>query len=1096
MSTTKNVSMGFKAKDETIQVRPTIYIGLGGSGMEVLSRLRKLHFFRFGKVGLPCMRYLWLDTDDTAMLDGRKDAKIKDLLFRDEEFIDLSVPDEDFKDIISNPHKNAHIHDWLDPAVKALPEIMKGAAQNRQAGRLSFFAHYETIKDAVNSLRSSLMNAGMAEEMTKAVEDGGAGFENYDESKLEIVIVNSLAGGTGAGTAIDFGFFLRDQDDSWKHSTVVKAYSFLASHFFSPSTEQGRVTHANNMAYLMELEYYGTRRDMVDLKNVGVDLTSKHDFRVQWSRNEDAKVVIGPPFDFCYLIDNQSTGGASPLPLMSKEPYEMLAQYLFMKFTGSGFASKLHSAGDNMKGYLLDDVIMKYSDGNRDFHDDKFAQRYCGLGLSHVYVPSDEIRRSCAARMSLDLLDHWLRKSDTSEGVVVQKQQLRQEFGLDYKSLLTRFFKANDGTDWREWLHGEINAGTSNLQQQLQSGDVQSLDRTVNKHFSCLRSHFEKKSNQPTSDWGQVAASMILDIPLQVIEETREAISKTYRSWAQRSHRGLDYCITSFSALAGLLPSEIERHADRKAEVERKLGRSKARLQKLVSYIRDEQSSSITQTCSLKALINETLGLMKLYFDMQLEKLALDQIIDHHHQLQVYLGSVISTDPNTGEKQGGCGLLLTCQKLEKDLQWLRLRLQDDLRAAESAGVQITAYRVSEPEAYKHYYKLRAPGSTKTLDIGFNEIEKLEADVLNELNYQKDGRKVQVGDVSQLSDYVNAVGASDLKATIERHALSWFSETKNQMKLDLLDHLGHWDAERISGVRQVLKWAEPWSGMRYGSMTTQKLMLIGMHEDHTNNERLRALIDDVVAGSKPPPVTTSTLDAPKDAIWVATEVHGLPAFAVPNIDVYEKAYQESLGTTERHSTCRTHIFNPIIPMGDKAASDHLNVVNILTTGILFGILDAEKNAAEKDHKVPCVFGYLDETQAPARYVNLDYWKRAIKFLKSSNDNLRFIEDENVKLRRLLDDDARKRLLRAIVLTLDAGKRFGIRKINSTSNPNGEDVVSAEYTVIRDLQSKLMDDLGWSVRDDFIPYWNALSDGQRKEGLRCLEDDEMTLYIPEA
>ena len=44
-------------------IRPTVLIGLGGSGKEVLMRLRRLFYERHGTVGLPITQYLWFDTD-------------------------------------------------------------------------------------------------------------------------------------------------------------------------------------------------------------------------------------------------------------------------------------------------------------------------------------------------------------------------------------------------------------------------------------------------------------------------------------------------------------------------------------------------------------------------------------------------------------------------------------------------------------------------------------------------------------------------------------------------------------------------------------------------------------------------------------------------------------------------------------------------------------------------------------------------------------------------------------------------------------------------------------------------------------------------
>ncbi|MCC7431515.1 hypothetical protein IT568_11770, partial [bacterium] len=49
-----------------VPVKPTLFIGLGGSGKEVLIRLRRLFYEKYRMVGLPIMEFLWFDTDTAA----------------------------------------------------------------------------------------------------------------------------------------------------------------------------------------------------------------------------------------------------------------------------------------------------------------------------------------------------------------------------------------------------------------------------------------------------------------------------------------------------------------------------------------------------------------------------------------------------------------------------------------------------------------------------------------------------------------------------------------------------------------------------------------------------------------------------------------------------------------------------------------------------------------------------------------------------------------------------------------------------------------------------------------------------------------------
>lgn len=50
-----------------LPIRPTLYIGLGGTGKEVLLRLRRRVCDEFGTQTLPWTRFLYIDCDDSAM---------------------------------------------------------------------------------------------------------------------------------------------------------------------------------------------------------------------------------------------------------------------------------------------------------------------------------------------------------------------------------------------------------------------------------------------------------------------------------------------------------------------------------------------------------------------------------------------------------------------------------------------------------------------------------------------------------------------------------------------------------------------------------------------------------------------------------------------------------------------------------------------------------------------------------------------------------------------------------------------------------------------------------------------------------------------
>ena len=72
-------------------IRPTLFLGLGGTGKEVLLRLRRRFYERMGVTGLPCTSYLWLDTDtrDCLAFGEGVEETFSTVAFKPEETVPL-----------------------------------------------------------------------------------------------------------------------------------------------------------------------------------------------------------------------------------------------------------------------------------------------------------------------------------------------------------------------------------------------------------------------------------------------------------------------------------------------------------------------------------------------------------------------------------------------------------------------------------------------------------------------------------------------------------------------------------------------------------------------------------------------------------------------------------------------------------------------------------------------------------------------------------------------------------------------------------------------------------------------------------------------
>jgi hypothetical protein len=97
-------------------IRPTLYIGVGGTGKEVLQQLRRRVFDVFGIPTLPWTRFLYVDSDmcpvDNAFREVDLGSGERVALF------DQGTP-ATIDRVLLKPEAFSFIHEWLDRRILA-----------------------------------------------------------------------------------------------------------------------------------------------------------------------------------------------------------------------------------------------------------------------------------------------------------------------------------------------------------------------------------------------------------------------------------------------------------------------------------------------------------------------------------------------------------------------------------------------------------------------------------------------------------------------------------------------------------------------------------------------------------------------------------------------------------------------------------------------------------------------------------------------------------------------------------------------------------------------------------------------------------------
>ena len=385
-----------KKENQTINIRPTLLIGLGGTGKEVLRRLRRMFYEKYRVVGLPVMEYLWFDTDiRNESLSGEAPDELDRLIdLTISQKIDGRVQPEELAGYRHNKNAHPHIWEWLPSELDALPDnaIMQGAGQIRSFGRLAFFHHYARIRDAINRLGRKVTAQEASEDMNRRYPD-----YTVDNSTLEIITVSSLGGGTGSGCFIDVGFLCR----------VLFPASTRTAFLAMPTVFDGVVgptgveaVHANGFAALKELEYFMQPR-FITTTDEETSEYSTHEFN--WDGTP--RPVEAPPFSTVYMLDKENRAGERIDEFT--DTFQMIAEFLLLDFDKTGFAAQKRSVRSNMEQYLQDMAIFR--SGN---YVQYFPCRYASFGLSQIELNQPRLANAAANRCAQYLVELIIAKDN------------------------------------------------------------------------------------------------------------------------------------------------------------------------------------------------------------------------------------------------------------------------------------------------------------------------------------------------------------------------------------------------------------------------------------------------------------------------------------------------------------------------------------------------------------------------------------------------------------------------------------------------------------------------------------------------------------
>lgn len=273
----------------SIMVRPTLIVGLGGTGVLVCQWLEKYIRDLFDNRIPPFIRFLKLDTDALEE-GGPPDASLADFynLFRD---LDVGAV---VRDCARYPELHPHL-DWFSPLRDKLDAVFAdyGCQGIPRLGRLVFTELRERIIHQAASARFGELSAAIQQDMKGDMEQ----FKLIPGGAPAVHIAASVCGGTGAGMLIDIAYNLRWWSrESFRRSAEIIGHLMLPEAFVINPVLQPKL-RAVAAATLEQIEYLSDPR--------------REDVAVHYPGTSGDRCFdrLTAPFNFLYLLNGQGDLG-------------------------------------------------------------------------------------------------------------------------------------------------------------------------------------------------------------------------------------------------------------------------------------------------------------------------------------------------------------------------------------------------------------------------------------------------------------------------------------------------------------------------------------------------------------------------------------------------------------------------------------------------------------------------------------------------------------------------------------------------------------------------------------------------------------------
>lgn len=355
------------------KIKRSLYVGLGGTGMNALLHTKKMFIDTYGEVP-PMIGFLGIDTD--------RGAYTKEIYIQLNGERVVLTPNEQFPIYVEDARAVYNVNKadmgWIPTQnLNDLANMTLGAGQIRTNGRFAFTTHYKPLANKVKNVLNQITNANSTNN------------PKYEllSNDVEIHMVFSIGGGTGCGTFINMAYLLRNEVPRCK----LTGYAVLPD-VFKAMQNFGMANVKPNA--------YGAMCDLDYLMHIGI---SSDPLTLTYT-NGFTQVVDREPFDAVIFIDNKNANGDTYTHI--DELTEMIS--LALVTSAGELSSATASVGDNL--------AKEIRKGTRDIEDKKAWA--AGMGICELIYHNSAISRIYATKAAKILIERMFNSCEDSDTIV------------------------------------------------------------------------------------------------------------------------------------------------------------------------------------------------------------------------------------------------------------------------------------------------------------------------------------------------------------------------------------------------------------------------------------------------------------------------------------------------------------------------------------------------------------------------------------------------------------------------------------------------------------------------------------------------------